>query len=381
MNAIADTPRGTRPRRLLIVEDNPGDARLVREMLRDGWTRNVEVAHLTTVAEGIAHVLAEGADAVLLDLSLPDASGLDGLKRLRQAAPDMPVVILSGTDDEALTLESLHEGAQDYLIKGQVDSVTIRRSIRYAVERKRAEGELSQKAPDRANRRRYRISSAGLGLVLLLLAGLAIVATTVTKVSVDRLEQASALGDAYGEALQAAEHEEAIATEYVLRGPGGPTEANKLRRRHGEAANSLIAALDQVRLTGERSDWTAADGIASRHERYLEVSDSLFSLVDSGQTSTARARVGEKLVPAYARLQEPAIRETAAHREDTARRIEALSSTDDRLFAGTLIVFSLGLVLLGLFGGVIRSYHGRLEQVRRAEVARQARAGPAPAHV
>jgi len=121
------------------VEDNPGDARLVQERLKRGWTRNLSVAHVTRLDEGAAHLAAHGADCVLLDLSLPDSQGRDGVQRLVASFPSVPIVILSGTDDEALILECLHEGAQDYLVKGSADGALIGRSIRYAVERKRAE--------------------------------------------------------------------------------------------------------------------------------------------------------------------------------------------------------------------------------------------------
>jgi diguanylate cyclase (GGDEF)-like protein len=130
--------------RVLLVEDNPGDRRLVKEMLRD---RDETV--LTTV-ERLAEAEAEAArglaDLVLLDLSLPDADGLEGLRRLRAVAPEVPVVVLSGLADEQVALEAVQAGAQDYLIKDEVDAATLGRAIRYAMERQRAERRLARLA-------------------------------------------------------------------------------------------------------------------------------------------------------------------------------------------------------------------------------------------
>ena len=131
--------------RVLLVEDNPGDARLVHEMLRDADDGTVLTVceRLATAEEPVARGLA---DLVLLDLSLPDSQGLEGLKRLRAAAPEVPVVVLSGLDDERIALEAVQAGAQDFLVKGQVESATLSRAMRYAVERQRAERRLARLA-------------------------------------------------------------------------------------------------------------------------------------------------------------------------------------------------------------------------------------------
>lgn len=125
----------------LLVEDNPGDARLIREMLRDVGTQgaSVDLRLADRLASGL-ELLGDGTtDVVLLDLSLPDSSGLDTFEAVHAAAPATPVVVLSGLDDEATAVRAVQHGAQDYLVKGQVDGGSILRSMRYAIERQRLE--------------------------------------------------------------------------------------------------------------------------------------------------------------------------------------------------------------------------------------------------
>ena len=130
-----------------IVEDNPGDAILVREMLRDADPMGFELdARRRALTEGIDQLLRVGADCVLLDLSLPDAEGLDALTQIQAVSLDVPVIVFSGRNDERIAVRAVQEGAQDYLIKGQVDGRLLARSINYAVERKRVEVELAHQA-------------------------------------------------------------------------------------------------------------------------------------------------------------------------------------------------------------------------------------------
>jgi diguanylate cyclase (GGDEF)-like protein len=131
---------------ILLVEDNRGDARLVEELLKEADSGRFEVSHVERLADARQSLMEKRAGCVLLDLSLPDASRLEALMQLRAAAPDVPIVILSGLQDELLAVKAVQEGAQDYLVKGRVDGEAIGRSITYAVERKAAEMELSHKA-------------------------------------------------------------------------------------------------------------------------------------------------------------------------------------------------------------------------------------------
>jgi diguanylate cyclase (GGDEF)-like protein/PAS domain S-box-containing protein len=127
---------------LLLVEDNPGDARLLREMFREQGAAGIEMTNVVSMSHAEAHLAKHAVDIILLDLGLPDVQGLGAIRRAHAAAPRIPLVVLTGTDDELLAGQSLQEGAQDYLIKGQIDSRSLGRSLRYAVERKNMEEAL-----------------------------------------------------------------------------------------------------------------------------------------------------------------------------------------------------------------------------------------------
>jgi len=148
--------------RILLVEDNPGDARLLQEYLREDRRAadGFQLMHEDRLARGLERLAEAGCDAVLLDLSLPDSHAIDTLVRMRAAAPDVPIVVLTGLDDEALGVQLLQAGAQDYLVKREVTGSLLRRSLRYAVERKRAESAL-QKA-QRKLRQTLQASNTGL---------------------------------------------------------------------------------------------------------------------------------------------------------------------------------------------------------------------------
>ena len=126
-------------KKVLLVEDNPGDARLLREMFNEDGSLDFDLACVGFMSEAERHLAKRTVDIILLDLGLPDAQGLAAIRRARIAAPDIPLVVLTGMDDEALAGQSLQEGAQDYLIKGQIDTRGLLRALRYAGERKRLE--------------------------------------------------------------------------------------------------------------------------------------------------------------------------------------------------------------------------------------------------
>ncbi|MBI2149528.1 MAG: response regulator [Acidobacteria bacterium] len=127
-----------KPVRVLLVEDNPVDFRLLSaDFVRIG-PEEFELKAVTRLSEAVRVLGETGMDVVLLDLFLEDASGLEALARVRQAAPDAPIVVLTGLADEDLALQALKHGAQDYLMKGTVDTRTVFRAIRYAIERKSA---------------------------------------------------------------------------------------------------------------------------------------------------------------------------------------------------------------------------------------------------
>ena len=133
-----------RETRVLVVEDNQGDAGLVRFALRaeSGAEHSFTAEQVVRLQDALQSLKEKSFDLVLLDLSLPDAQGLDTLARVREAAPDLPIVIMTGLNDESMAVEAVRRGAQDYLVKGQADSRAVIRAILYAIERKRIEVQL-----------------------------------------------------------------------------------------------------------------------------------------------------------------------------------------------------------------------------------------------
>jgi two-component system, sensor histidine kinase len=124
---------------ILLIEDNPGDARLIKEFLGETGLA-FELDWVESLSQGLKRL--DGKDAILLDLTLPDSNGLDTFKKIHFEAPALPIIVLTGNDDDALSSKALQEGAQDYLVKGQVSGQILARSIRYAIERKRIDEAL-----------------------------------------------------------------------------------------------------------------------------------------------------------------------------------------------------------------------------------------------
>ncbi len=129
--------------RVLLIEDNRGDARLLRELLSEAGNTRFRVEHAMDLAAGLERIEAGGIDIVLLDLSLPDSNGADTFRRAHARAPQLPMIVLSGTDNETLAVQTVQDGAQDYLVKGHADGPLLARSLLYAIERKRAQEELA----------------------------------------------------------------------------------------------------------------------------------------------------------------------------------------------------------------------------------------------
>jgi signal transduction histidine kinase len=126
---------------VLLVEDNAGDARLLREMFSKETAGCFALTHLTRMVDAEKHLARGGVDIVLLDMGLPDGHGLETLRRARAAAPDVVMIVLTGLEDEALAAEAIKEGAQDYLIKGQIENRALPRALRHAMERHRMQAE------------------------------------------------------------------------------------------------------------------------------------------------------------------------------------------------------------------------------------------------
>ena len=129
---------------VLLIEDNPGDVVLLRALLAEVDGDAFCVVHANRLAMGLNRLAEGGIDVVLQDLSLPDGNGLEILRTLRREAAKIPIVVLTGLDDEALALQAVQEGAQDYLVKGSTNGHSLARCIRYAIERERLRTELEE---------------------------------------------------------------------------------------------------------------------------------------------------------------------------------------------------------------------------------------------
>ncbi|HLG74739.1 MAG TPA: diguanylate cyclase, partial [Chloroflexota bacterium] len=148
--------------KVLLIEDNPGDVRLLREALRDS-SRPFTITEADSLAAGLRLLEDATFDVVLLDLSLPDSFGLQTFDALQDKHPNLPVVVLSGTSDELVAMDAVHRGAQDYLVKGEADGPVLARAMLYAIERQRAEEALRESE----NRFRSIVFTANEGVAML----------------------------------------------------------------------------------------------------------------------------------------------------------------------------------------------------------------------
>ena len=133
-----------RPVEILLVEDNPGDARLIREMLKESATVRFELTHKERLGEALTCLTELPFDVLLLDIDLPDSQGLETVLQTISAVPRMPIIVLTGLDDDTLGMQAVEKGAQDYLVKGQINEHLLVRAILYASERHRLGEKLNR---------------------------------------------------------------------------------------------------------------------------------------------------------------------------------------------------------------------------------------------
>jgi diguanylate cyclase (GGDEF)-like protein len=182
--------------RVLLIEDNPGDVRLMQLALGEARRASFHVESAGTLAAGLKRLAGEDVDVVLLDLSLPDSFGLQTFRTLQERWPQVPVVVLSGDDDESVATAAVNEGAQDFLVKGRADGDAVSRAIRYAIERHRMLEQVRQLAildplTALANRRGFTLlSQHHLELALRSMRPL-----TLLFIDIDRMK---AINDAFG---------------------------------------------------------------------------------------------------------------------------------------------------------------------------------------
>jgi diguanylate cyclase (GGDEF)-like protein len=130
--------------RVLLVEDNYEYAQIMREILAQAGVIHYDVVHCTTIGAAVKALIESPVHLILLDLFLPDCAGYEAFARIHDQAPEAPIVVLTAREDEVLAVRSVRHGAQDYLVKGQVNHKVLLRSIRYAVERQRGQARIQR---------------------------------------------------------------------------------------------------------------------------------------------------------------------------------------------------------------------------------------------
>jgi len=130
---------------ILMIEDNPGDIRLMEEALHDALRGSFTLESAATLQQGMIRIASDVPDIVFLDLGLPDSQGIATAETICATFPTVPLVVLTGNNDNDLAVQALRCGAQDYLVKGQFDPLLIQRTVRHCIERKRVESELQKK--------------------------------------------------------------------------------------------------------------------------------------------------------------------------------------------------------------------------------------------
>ncbi len=159
--------------KILLVEDNLGDARLIQEIFKEEKKPKFEITQIDRISEAMKCLEETNFDVILLDLSLPDSNGIDTFRKVKAQKSDLPIVLLTGLDDEALAIKCVQEGAQDYLVKGQINNKALLKSIRYAIERHYKTSEEAQRKDGviKSKLAEYKITEREKGILLLVALG------------------------------------------------------------------------------------------------------------------------------------------------------------------------------------------------------------------
>jgi DNA-binding NarL/FixJ family response regulator len=134
---------GNAPIHILLIEDNPGDAALLRRMLRSSETPAFEIHHASTFSDGMDRLQSGGIDVLLLDLGLPGTSGFETIANALAVAPDIPIIVLSGADSSPTILECIKAGAKDYFVKSRIDRDRLIEVLRQEAKKSGSTGELN----------------------------------------------------------------------------------------------------------------------------------------------------------------------------------------------------------------------------------------------
>ncbi len=126
--------RKLEPIKILMVEDNPGDARLITEMLKETSELDFDVSHVVRLDEGLEYLVTKEFDVIFLDLCLPDSRGIETLNVMNYNAHDTPIIVLSGLEDEIFAVSAVRKGAEEYLVKGEIDSQTLVKSVKHSLK-------------------------------------------------------------------------------------------------------------------------------------------------------------------------------------------------------------------------------------------------------
>jgi PAS domain S-box-containing protein len=258
---------------ILLVEDNPGDARLIREALISARGAQFHLQVVDRLSTGIERLAAGGIDLVLLDLSLPDSQGLETFTTVHARAPGVPIIVLTGLDNDTVATTAVREGAQDYLVKGQATGDLLARSIRYAIERQRAEEALRESEARFSTV--FRANPA---------------AIAITRLSDGRLADVNQAwqdltGYTYAEAVGHTPYELNLWVKPeqrerlidVLREQRTARGEMQLRRRSGELCDALMSA-ELIELAGECYLLTLAQDITERKQAEQQLAAQLDEL-------------------------------------------------------------------------------------------------------
>jgi two-component system, cell cycle response regulator len=294
------------PSTVLLVEDNPADAFLARRILADAEDPSPTVETEDRLAGAIQRLARGGVDVVVLDLSLPDSTGLDSFDRLRREAPGVPLVILSGLEDQAIAMEAVRRGAQDFLVKGRFNGWTLSRTLRYAIERQRLQSEildlsLTDEVTGLSNRRgfesrvlddlrRAKRQLEELSLGFARVAGLQDINEQYGRAEGDRVVRDAAT------ILRATFRETDVLARMggdrftILLRDGAPNGTDRARRRLAEHLDDYNASLGQpFRLSIRLAFWRQVPSQAETVENLLLSADAALRSADPGDSVNARA--------------------------------------------------------------------------------------------